>query len=262
MRRGAAFAAAAVLAAAVAAAKAPGPGEPRVVAALSQNTIAITAAFDGSEIFVYGAIAREAPPSPQDADLGVVVKIVGPSEPVVVRRKARILGIWANRDAAFIDAAPTFYAIATTGPLYETISHTEDLRLRVSLERAMRFVGAQADLRGRQSFLDAVARLRRDTGLYVVNPGGVELIEGTLFRTNIVLPANITEGLYRAQILLTRDREVIDVFETEIDVARAGLERAIYDLAQQQPLLYGLASIAVALTAGFAASAVFRYIRG
>jgi hypothetical protein len=75
------------------------------------------------------------------------------------------------------------------------------------------------------------------------------------------LPANIVEGVYSARVLLTRDREVIDSFETEIEVRKAGLGRLIYDTAQQMPLVYGVASIIVALIAGFAASEVFRYLR-
>jgi hypothetical protein len=36
---------------------------------------------------------------------------------VTVRRKARRFGIWVNTDAIEVDAAPTFYAVATTAPI-------------------------------------------------------------------------------------------------------------------------------------------------
>ena len=46
-----------------------------VVAGLSQNRISITANFDGSEIFVFGAVKRQAPP-PEDAEpLQVVITV-------------------------------------------------------------------------------------------------------------------------------------------------------------------------------------------
>jgi uncharacterized protein (TIGR02186 family) len=231
----------------------------RVVAALSQNRVAITAGFEGLEILVYGAIARADPRI--DDELGVVVSIVGPSRPVTVRRKDRIAGLWVNAEAVRVALAPSFHAVASSGPLYETISHTEDLRWRVTIDHALRQIEADQTQAPRERFLDAVVRLRRENGLYVTLPGGVDLEEGVLFRTRIPLPSNIVEGTYTAQVLLARERRVIDSFETEIEVRKAGLGRLIYDTAQQMPLVYGVASIIVALIAGFAASEVFRYLR-
>ncbi len=233
----------------------------RVVASISQNRISITAGFVGSEIFVYGAIDRVAQAAPDAPPPGVVVRIAGPSQPIVVRRKERIAGVWANADAARIDAAPSFYAVATTGPLYETISHTEDLRYGVSLERALRFVDAGAAAADRQAFLDALVRLRRGSGLYVLAPGGVRLLGGILFDTRVSLPANIVEGVYDVQVYLTRDREVIDEFSAEILVRKEGFERLVYTLSREQPALYGVLSIAFALAAGLGAAEAFRYLR-
>ena len=233
----------------------------RVVASISQNRISITAGFVGSEIFVYGAIDRLAPAPEGAGPTGVVIRIAGPSQPLTVRRKDRVAGIWLNAAAARVDAAPSFYAVATTGPLYETISHTEDLRHGISLERALRFVDAGAEAAEREAFLDALVRLRRRSGLYVVAPGGVRVIDGVLFDTSVRLPANIVEGVYSVRVYLTRDREVIDEFTSEIVVLKEGLERAVYQLSREQPALYGVLAIAVALAAGLGAAEAFRYLR-
>jgi len=40
-----------------------------------------------------------------------------------------------------------------------------------------------------------------------------------------------------------------------------GLERFLFSLSREQPLLYGLMSLAIAIFAGWAASAVFQVIR-
>ena len=89
----------------------------QVVAGLSQNRVAITANFDGSEIVVFAAVARDAPPP--EGKLDVIVTIEGPLAPVTVWRKARRMGIWVNTEAVEIGSAPSFYAIAATGPLPE-----------------------------------------------------------------------------------------------------------------------------------------------
>ena len=49
--------------------------------------------------------------------------------------------------------------------------------------------------------------------------------------------------------------------ERLIGVRKEGLERFIFNLAQEQPLVYGLLSLALAALAGWGASAVFRLIR-
>jgi uncharacterized protein (TIGR02186 family) len=87
-----------------------------VVAGLSRDAISITTNFEGSEILIFGAVSRVAPP-PEGSELHVIVTVEGPPRPVTVRRKARRFGIWVNTDAIEVDAAPTFYAVAATGDL-------------------------------------------------------------------------------------------------------------------------------------------------
>jgi hypothetical protein len=46
-----------------------------------------------------------------------------------------------------------------------------------------------------------------------------------------------------------------------IGVRKEGLERFVFNLAQEQPLIYGLVSLVLAALAGWGASAAFRLIR-
>ncbi len=232
-----------------------------VVGALSQNRVAITANFDGSEIFVYGAVKREAP-VPEDAGpLEVAITIEGPSEPIMVREKQRKLGIWVNSEAVEVDQAPAFYTVATTGPLEQIISATDRLRHGIGLDKVVRLVGAPSNIDMPERFTDAVVRIKKDQGLYSIQERTVDLTEETLFRTTIALPANLVEGDYRTRMYLMRDRDVISVAETTIVVHKSGLERLIYNMAHEQPLLYGILSILVALAAGWGASEAFRMLR-
>lgn len=230
-----------------------------VVLGLSMSQVEITTNFDGSEILVFGAVKRDAPVP--DLPLDVIVTVAGPSLPVVVRRKERRFGIWVNVDSVEVDAAPSFYAVATTRPLSLVLSNTEDLRHKVSIPRAIRLVGAVGEVADAQSFTDAVIRIRQDSGAYSLQEGAVELIDQTLFNTSIALPANLTEGNYPMRIFLTRDGEVVSVYETTIDVQKVGLERWLFDLSRQRPLIYGLMSLAIAIAAGWGASAAFRLFR-
>jgi hypothetical protein len=49
--------------------------------------------------------------------------------------------------------------------------------------------------------------------------------------------------------------------ERVIGVRKTGLERTLYVMAHEQPLLYGLISLVMAAVAGWAASAGFRLLR-
>jgi uncharacterized protein (TIGR02186 family) len=220
--------------------------------------VSITTNFSGSEIFVFGAVKREAP-----AHLGrldVIIEITGPPSRVQIRRKERLFGIWVNRDEVVVDRAPSFYALAATGPLDEVLTYTEDLRHRIGIDHQVRMTDP-GPVTHPQEFRRAVMRLRQRAGLYFDVPWGVRVVDDTLFTTHIGLPANLVEGDYAARVFLLHDRQVTDVFRTVIDVRKVGLERWVYTLSREQPALYGLLSVLLALAAGWTASEAFRMMR-
>lgn len=230
-----------------------------VVLGLSRDKVAITATFEGSEVLVFGAVKREAPIP--ETPLEVVITVAGPSLPVTVRRKDRRFGIWVNTDEVRLEAAPTFYAVATTGPLDEVLSISEDERHRVSIPRAIGPAGAAHMAGDAESFAEALIRIRRGQNAYQLREGSVAFDEQTLFRTAIRLPANLTEGAYPTRIFLTREGRVVAQFETVIDVHKVGLERWLFTLSRERPLVYGLMSLAIAIAAGWGASASFQALR-
>lgn len=225
-----------------------------VVADLSQASVSIDSTFAGQEILVFGAID-----APAGAEAHVIVTVAGPSEPVTIRRKARRAGIWVNADEAEIARAPAFYAVASTGPLHETLSAADDLRHAITLPRAIRSVAAGPGQS--QSFVSALIRIRTESGAYRRREEAVELVEGRLFRADIALPPNLTEGDYVARIYLTQDRRVVASYATTLEVRKVGLERFLYALAHERPLLYGLMSLVIAIAAGWGAAAAFRLLR-
>ena len=238
----------------------PTAAQEQIVAGMSQNRVSITADFDGSEILIYGAVKRDSP-APQGAPLEVIVTVEGPATAVAVRRKDRVAGIWVNNASVRIDSAPSFYAVATTGPLSHILSDTDNLRYGITIERVIRAIGIADEAEKAGEFILALLRVRTNEGRYRVLEGKVELTEDTLFRTDVVLPANLTEGEYKVRLFLLRDKRVIASQERVIGVRKEGLERWIFNLAQEQPLIYGLVSLVLAAVAGWGASAAFRLIR-
>jgi uncharacterized protein (TIGR02186 family) len=240
---------------------APLAAQESVVTGISTENIALTADFDGSELFIFGAIRRDAPVPEGAPPLDVIITVKGPLRPVTVRRKERRLGLWINTESVRVREAPSFYAIASTRPLDDLLTETERLRHQIGMDQAVRRVGGHPTLTDTSSFTDAVVRLRLEDGLYAQLDGGVKLAEDTLFQTRIEMPANLVEGIYAAEFFLVRDRAVISSGTTTVSVQKAGIERWLFNLSRNEPLLYGLLSVALALFAGWLAAAVFRLVK-
>ncbi len=231
-----------------------------VVGGLSRDQVSITANFNGSDILVFGAVKREEPLN-KEAPLHVIITVSGPDQAITVRRKDRRIGIWVNADTVEVDSAPSFYAVATSGPLSEVLTETDDLRHHITIPKAIRIVGAADADSDIDEFTEALIRIRSKSDLYQTLENTVNLFEETLFSTTIDLPSNLVEGDYETTMFLTRNGQVLDQHTTILQVKKVGLERWIYNLAHQRPLVYGLLSLFIAIAAGWTASAVFRLLR-
>ena len=231
-----------------------------IVADLSQDRVSISTNFDGSEILIFGAIRRDAPRN-FESKVAIVITVEGPRRNVAVRRKNRVFGIWVNADSVEVDNVPSFYAVASSLPLAEALRPEEDRRWRITTRRALSAPGGARMTRHDPGFLNALVRVNTAAGNYATAENAVELREGTLFSTNIALPAALIEGNYTTRIYLTRDGRVTDSYATALYVQKVGLERWLYALAHEQPLIYGCLSLLIAGVAGWGASAIFRYTR-
>ncbi len=232
----------------------------RLVAGLSTDAVGITAAFDGSDILIYGAVAREAP-LPPGPPLQIIVTVEGPSENLTIRKKNRVLGIWVNTQSVSVGAAPGFYAVSTSAPLDEILLPSEDTRFRISVPLAMRALGEAQGVDDVTPFTEALIRLKSRDARYRLDEGNVHVVEQTLFRADVALPAQLVEGDYRARVFLLREGRVLDVQRAAIAVQKVGLERWLYRLALDKPFQYGILSLVLAVAAGWGASAAFAFIR-
>lgn len=232
----------------------------QIVAGLSQTEVSITANFSGTEIIIYGAVKRDAP-APKKPRLEVIVTVEGPSSPLIIRKKEKRVGIWLNKREVQIDLAPSFYAVATTGPISEILTDAENLRYQITIPSAIRAVDLADQSKNSADFMAALLRIREREGRYRLDEGAVELTDATLFRADVVLPANLTEGDYRVRMYITRGGVVIDAQDQVIVVQKQGLERFVNRLAKSQPLIYGLLSLVLAVGAGWGASTAFRLMR-
>ena len=221
-----------------------------LVVDLSQETVAITAGFAGTDVLLFGAIEGKG---------DVVVIVRGPDRPVVVRRKSRVLGVWVNTARMTFDRVPSFYAIASSRPLAEIAPETVRAREQMGLDHLrLDLPRAKASENVAAAWRAGLIRNHQRLGLYRSEIKPITVQFDRLFRAKLTLPANVSTGKYQVQVYLLRDGRVVSARSRGLDVERVGTEALIYDFAYQKPALYGLIAILVALMAGWAAHLAFR----
>ena len=223
-----------------------------LVSGLSQDTIQITSNYTGTDIVVFGAI--EQAQNPQGRNIVVVVR--GPDEPMTVRRRDRIAGVWVNSDAARFEGLPAYYYLASTEPVARIAPAAALARYGIGLQ-ALRpsAIGSHHDP---EPFRQAAIRYHQRTGLYTESPGSIDFLSESLFRTRVPVPAGVSRGQYNVEVYLFRDGEVVSAQSTPLFVDASGLERRLFNMAHDSPLSYGLACVFMAMLLGWVSSVLFR----
>jgi uncharacterized protein (TIGR02186 family) len=241
----------------------PGAKE-SVEADVSARNIAVTSSFNGTEIVIFGAVDNSQQPSAESGYYDVLIVVEGVPARLIVRRKNNVAGLWLNTSSATFDLVPSYYAIASTRPIDEIT--TEEFRAShgvgfQNLRFTPAFGQAQAltteDLK---EFREAIVRLKKKQGLYVADQYSVAFIGKSLFRATIELPANVTVGPFETRVYLFRDEKLLSQYTVRLNLEREGLERHLHAFAFGYPTLYGLMTVAIAIAAGLAASAMFRKV--
>ena len=223
---------------------------PPLVAELSQSRIEITTGFSGTEILVFGATERMIG---LDGD-EVIVLVQGPTQPIVVRRKVQLLGLWVNGPWARFPFVPNFYAVAGTRAPWELLPETERVEARIGLDNLpLRVEGQRAP-----AFRAALLALKQERGLWVEQVEPVATSGGRLFHVRLPLPATVMPGEYRVSALLVREGQIVARQELPLAVERVGTAAGIAEFARGQPLLYGLSCVALAALLGWFGGMVFR----
>jgi len=229
----------------------PARADEALVADISRHLIAITTAFVGTTVVLFGT---------SDGEGDIAVTIHGPRQDQVVRRKARVAGIWINRDQLTFKSVPSFYAVASSRPLVRIARPDVMARHELGLEH-LRLDPVRAegmDIGGITAFRDALIRNKQRQGLYSREPGVVRFLGPRLFRTSIDFPANVPPGIYQVQVFQLKEGQVTDAQRSTLVISKVGFEADIFDFAHQRSALYGLVAIALALASGWLAGVIFR----
>lgn len=223
-----------------------------LVSGISQDIIQITSNYTGTQIVVFGAIERAQ--NAQGRDVVVVVR--GPDEPMTVRRRDRVAGVWVNRDAAHFEGLPAYYYLASSQPVSRIASHDTLARYGIGLQQLKpAAIGSHHDP---EPFRQAVIRHLEKSGLYAESPGSIDFYSETLFSTRVPVPAGVTRGQYNVEVYLFRGGQMISAQSTPLFVDASGLERRLFNAAHDAPFTYGLACVLMAMLLGWISSVLLQ----
>lgn len=213
-----------------------------LVADLSKRRIDITLGFSGAEVLLFGAT---------DGGGDVVVVVRGPKQPVVVRKKERFLGIWANHDWMRFNDVPAYYYVASSKPLETIASHATLSRIEVGFDSIPLTPSDASPGADAESFRAALIGAKERQGLYSTGPGQVTYIGGRLFRTTVSFPATVATGAYTVEVFLIRNGNIDSAQRWPLFITKVGLSAEVYDRAHKNSAFYGLIAIVIALMAGW-----------
>jgi len=231
--------------------------KPVLVPDVSARNVEIRYTFSGAQLLLFGAIIYPGGRTPaRPADIVVVLR--GPVQPILVREKQKIAGIWMNADSNRFRSAPSFYAVASSRPIADLVDERTAAIYEMGLHNLQLSPGGGALPEKERRFESGLLDLRHRFGLYAEDPHGVEISDGVLYRANITIPSQVPVGTYTAETFLIDRGRVLAAATRDIEIDKSGFERFVALAARRHSFLYGVTAVLLSLGLGWAAAMVFR----
>ena len=225
----------------------------------STSEIAITSDFAGADLTIFGALSNTDQLLLAIGQYDIVVVLEGPRENATVRRKERVFGIWINTRSMTFEHVPQAYSLSSTRAVDNITAPLELSDRGIGVDHIpltpVGFVGNVADV---PEFRQAFRSLQSAGGLYESDPAGVRFVSSTLFKATLRIPADVPNGVHTVHAYLFKSGKFLAEKYLPLRVVKTGIEQTITDAAHQQPILYGVFSVLLALVTGWAASFIFR----
>lgn len=233
----------------------------RLIASISRHQVLVTSSFTGTSIVLFGTVEPDKPGGRLRAAYDIVVTVTGPRQTLVTRRKERKLVIWANAGSRTFVNVPSYLLVVANRP-FDQIANPETLRrLQAGLNyfQLPQHIGPDvADTVLDDPYRVNFIRLKTEQHLYGQRTNGVTFLTPTLFRATIPLPAEAPFGSYDADIKLLAEGNLLVRTNSAFEVVKVGFEQFVATAARDYGILYGIATVIMALATGWFASVVFR----
>jgi uncharacterized protein (TIGR02186 family) len=220
-----------------------------IASGISQNEINIDSNFNGTKIILFGA----------KGDAGdIIVAVRGPKKSFLITKKEKLFGIWHSGQRVKIDDLYSYYALFSTfNNIDETNQMLEDLELGRNNLRFNATIDNRQDQkksRENEEIYNNFFENFEKNNLYSIDANKIDFLDETLFKVALNFPKNILQGIYNVEIYLIRNDNLLSFQSIPIYVNQVGINAKIVNFAINQPMIYGIIAILIALLFGWIAN--------
>jgi uncharacterized protein (TIGR02186 family) len=231
----------------------------RLVSKVSRDEVAITSSYTGETLTLFGSIEPEAGSTAKyvEGPFHIIITVTGPTTDRVTREKTNVFGVWLNTAQAEFEHFPTLYQVLSDAKLSDITDPVTLAKYRISLI-SQAYATSKAGWWNTIEFSQETVRLMEKNGRMKLNEQGVLFLSDTFYSAQAVVPADAVPGLYIAHTYLFKNGQLIAEKSDGFTVRKIGFERFLGQAAHQQPLLYGLVCVMLALFTGWLGGVVFK----
>ena len=209
--------------------------------------------YDGAKLHMSANI-------PQDCQ--AVLELSGKSTQTRLMRKEKVWGMWKNGGEILEQGAPGVYLAMSTDPKLLSRLNKESPWGYNAISDRISFTGHVGNIAQRQLF-DEFLRLKESRGRYGIFPGhaglqrlpeGGQQVEGVFD-----LPPRLGCGNYHVVLTVVKNGRVLSKEIQPLKVALTGFPAAIFQLAHQHALAYGILAAGIAIFSGFLVGWIFQF---
>jgi len=230
----------------------------KVATAASKNLIEIGLSYQGDQIYFFGV-------SPvKDCDL-IIRLTAEKSEEVKLSVKGRVGPFWMTVKQYQVSHAPFIYKIHSTKPVEQIVSPetAQELGLGYGAVRQqikLHLIRGEAAAADADRVFKGLVKIKEEANLYniVADPQRLEVAEGRLFKHYFRFPPAATEGRYVVESFAFLNGQQVGYGRDVIQIKKVGLESWLTSVSQNQPFLFGLMAVFIALAAGLLVGMIFK----
>jgi uncharacterized protein (TIGR02186 family) len=225
-----------------------------IVSGISTNQINIDTKFNGTELLLFGAKSHSG---------NIIVAVRGPKKNFIITKKDKLFGFWYSAERVKLKDTYSFYSLFSTLSSKSNIDHSLEntlSNLEIGTKNLHFNISKDVELKKQDEFKEQMISYMEGSHLYSTNVGTIDFLDETLFKVVVKFPKNITRGTYNVEIYLIDENRLLSFQSIPIYVTQSGISATILDFSYQEPFLYGLLAVILALACGWLVNYIFNKI--
>jgi uncharacterized protein (TIGR02186 family) len=230
----------------------------KVITAASKNLVEIGLSYRGDQIHFFGV-------NPVPGSDLIIRLTAEKSEEVKLSVKGRVGPVWMTVKQYDVTGSPFMYKIHSNKPMSQIISPAlaQELELGypgVRHQMKMHLARGEAAPDDADKVFTGLIKIKEEANLYniVEDPKRLEISEGRLFKHYFRFPPAATEGRYLVESFAFQNGELVGYGKDVIEIKKVGLEAWMTNTSQNQPVLFGILAVVIALGAGLLVGMIFK----